>query len=507
MSINYGDSGLIINYIQMFLKEYYSKFLNIEYEYSREMRDNIINYINSPDSIEMTEMLINVLPEFKDPPYGYKDLIENFNRESRIDKIYFESKLAHAEQATKNNDFAYYMYKSVQWLDKSLRNFNSYIYKYGWRVSDFNYNNKNNKCDITIAKINKNILPKSALMDLINLCDKKYTETCFAKDVDGNKYFSSMYNFEIENYNHKLTKGNENNLYELIIPTIDTEYIAERKGDGIYEVEIGDSTIKNFRGFKTFTSNIYINSNGEKQRYIIYLKKPDLSSLNLDKNISFVYLNLSNTIGKTVTITSNDNLEELKETELNVIDISDEDYSILYFELPDNISEDYKLCLSIYDPNNEIDTILSFKLDNNYINEEYISYYNKVSKILSYNELCSTTSKKAISNVLFVTPSDYYNNPYVLHEKFISYILEQIVHNYSREEDIILIQKFANKIGFSYDNYNFGEYGDLDNDSLKQFIFDIQNKYSTREGKPILYGKGYTDPDTESIINLQVEGR
>lgn len=527
MGINYGDNGLIVNYIQMFLRKYYSKFIGIEHEYSSNVQNNIINYINSPDSVTMIELCNNILPLYN----KYLMLLQYFNKEEKIDEVYFESRLTNSEIngssvkeiirefplstiSETNKDLE--SKNSVEWIYKYIRDFESYILNYGWRIDNFNYNNKRNRCDITIKKINENVLPKSSLIDLINTFDKKYTEICFAtSDKDDKIYFSTLYNFEIKNNEVDGEK------YSLFLPSIsDDKYEVIRLNNGTYNViknyDENNPIIEEFTGLTTFTSNIY--SYEEDQYYIIYIKRP-INKLSTNNEL-FAYINLSKDIGTRMKIDYSSNVYNRDEVESidNIFDTTikldndnpnytkeDELFYICLVKIPPVTSNDYKLCISLYDPNNEINTILSFKLDKDYLNNISI-YENSENKLMcwqiNYDDLCPLNNhdkyNKALSKVNFIDPYSYYLSPYVLHDKFISYILEAIVHDYSKEEDIILIQKICNRMGFSYDLTEEGYYSD----DLKEFITDIQNSFTNKEGNPVLYGKGYTDPDTESIINL-----
>lgn len=488
MRINYGDTGLIVNYIQMFLKEYYSKFINVEYEYSREVQENLIKYINSPDSIEMIDM-VNELSEFRNNP----EL--SFKVEERVDEIILIAKMPNISKYPENQANN----QAVRWLNSTLtkaynknETFEEFLLKRGWHITNFSYRNTEDKCEVIISKLNKNVLPKDAIYDLINMYDAKYTEMSFTTD----NYFSSLYNFEIVNY----LSENEN-AYKVCIPPPDPKesspYEIIRTKTGNYNIMKGDQEVcSNFRGFKTFVTNTYI----EKDKYYaIYIKRPKNYKFDPTADKTYAYFCYSTDIGKRLSIDySGSKYIDFKPTSVFAVLLDNSSHSSDYLcvatKVANNIEPETRICVSIYDPDNEIDSILVYKIDENQIKDDFRTVCQSGEYIPIYPD---EESMRNYFKIRLISPSDYYNDPFAIHEKLLSYILEAVVHEYSRESDIISIQKLANKLGYFYDEYSYGTY----DNNLKEFITLIQNSYVTKDGKLVEYGKGYTDPDTESILN------
>lgn len=89
-----------------------------------------------------------------------------------------------------------------------------------------------------------------------------------------------------------------------------------------------------------------------------------------------------------------------------------------------------------------------------------------------------------------VPVEDFILEPWSIHDKFITHILNYGINNKSDQDYIYYIQRMAQIIDSKYNEFYVGDY---DNE-LKKLIEDIQNKYS------IKYKNGYIDADTETIL-------
>lgn len=514
MSIKYNDEGLIVNYIQMFLKKYYSEFINIEHSYSRNIQENIINFLNLPDPKSMTEVS-NSLTNYPQ----YTDMLNGFKKIDLEEDIKFESRLSHEE---KGRYSAYIDMPDVRWMYNNLKDFNNYLLdNFGWKVKNFNYNNSDNKCEILITRVSNKILPKSCMVDLINTFDSVYNETIFGFDNSNRSdtYFSSLYNFEIKNYEQSLVSGGKE--YEVYLPQDDDEnpmYRIIKTNLGTYQLLNRDDEVivNNFRGLKTFACNIYDfkTNSSEDDYYCIYFKRPIAYDDNGNEieNLK-VYVNFSERIGEeltisydlssTIEINDNDNfaiLDLMSSSEPDKKFFKDQDgnyYCSVIMKIPKEIDgkdiDNYKLCVSFYDPNNEINTILAFRMDNKYLNN-----VNKNNDFYNYEtEICPIKEKsdKTISSVSFISPDSYYKNPFILHDKFITYILNRIITEYSNDNDIISAQKELLLLKYPLYNEDYGVY----TDKMKSYIKEIQDNHRTE----VFYGKGYIDPDTEFIMGYE----
>ena len=71
--INFGDTGLIVQYIQNFLKDNYNKNIHLSDEYDKDTHKALIDYLKLPeiiDAIDLKDLLLSLFT-FKEeqPPH------------------------------------------------------------------------------------------------------------------------------------------------------------------------------------------------------------------------------------------------------------------------------------------------------------------------------------------------------------------------------------------------------------------------------------------------------
>ena len=508
MNINYQSSNLLTDYLQEYLKSEYSETFKINDEYNLDTRNALLSYLNTSDSVTRQVMSKKMISE-----YDNGDILNYFKKIEKVDEILFIAKNESSAQDIPNyNNALMFERTPVKWLynqmnysgkkNGTLVIFNKleeFVELYGWTISSYYYSNENSLCEFTIKKRNKrNPIPKKDMIDMINMFERKYSETCFlvkVSDLDINadnpssfispmpQLITNLYNYEILEYTNQRKKQDMNeeeikqkkNFLQIvpnrpILSRTDTSSIEalERSikhslskeyviysGNYKFTNSESDQETSNFKGFTTFTSKVNIlpaETEKTPMLYAIYVKLPHNNELRFNE----IYVHYANSLGKEMTIDSITYTENIENVAyLNKFTYSStEDYMILLVDIPNNMKkkimadENYKLCVSLYDPNNTRSSVLCFRINNDDLTENLSeaimsdpakagislrnhmkSYWkavgneeaiDDVEKDISYGS-CKITYKELcnISNVYYTTPEDYFSNPFNLNDKLL----------------------------------------------------------------------------------------
>lgn len=483
--VNFGDTGLIVQYIQNFLKDNYNKNIHLSDEYDKETHKNLIDYLKLPEIMEPNDIkdLLLSLFTFKEdkPPYKLIDGggIWNFDFDMTPDKIIFW-----------NRDINQCFNGALEFISNHMNDVDNVCRLHGWKLLDytsFRYD-KNSKDDehkirFTIIKDDREqLLPSNDIINMVNLSMNDYLlGKCFLDE--NNSYHGFI---------------QDSNLYKI-------SYIPAKPGE-IFTIS---------HGYK-YPCELAI---GYTNRTLLELKHEDLSSVEnivshlakskygelnpgdydiytIPEDAECTYL-LIQMPYKNNLVSSNSESIRLKIGDINQdgkIDYDennpDSDFSILrdYVEaikenkphrtlsgaslIAANINKDI-------DANgnqivNEIDLeLFKAKIKESQRTGNLIDFgetiyhkeidlsnsdYDKLLIMYGNIEKNNLDENGNYDNHLNIPLEEFQTNSWALHENFLSYILGACIHKYSNKEDIIWLQESIEKINELYNPINYGLY-------------------------------------------------
>ena len=175
--INFGDTGLIVQYIQNFLKDNYNKNIHLSDEYDKETHKALIDYLKLPEIMEPNDIkdLLISLFTFKEEKPPHKLIngggIWNFNFDMTPDKIIFW-----------NRDINQCFNGAIEFISEHMDDVDKVCRLHGWKLSgytSFKYNknkiDEEHKIKFIISKDNREqLLPASDVLKMINLSMNDY---------------------------------------------------------------------------------------------------------------------------------------------------------------------------------------------------------------------------------------------------------------------------------------------------------------------------------------------
>ena len=480
--INMNDTGIIVQQIQNFLKQYYDQDLNLSGVYDNNTHDALIEYLKLPEiksNLFIKKLLIDTYT-FREniPPYGLIDGggIYNFNYEITPTLIKFHS----------IPNMECYI-NGLQFMSTYLNKLNDLCNKYGWRVTSYDKNvNKNdyeiNRCEFTIEQYRRQqIVPNQELLSMINLSSENYLiNKCFVGNNMYEGYIQTNTNYKILYI--KASAGDSFTIshgYRMPCPMA----IAYTELD-INQLD-NEMTIVN--GCKSYINNMVGTSDK-----ILY-KIPD--------NVNCKYLLIQ------LPFIQQSNNSNFIDTEIRLGDINQDgkvdltDYRLLEkyvvakengWELPFELINESLLSANIdknidingnpiidtrdlkifanklqeyiniedinnptYVPTENIDIDLgSIKLSKTVNNNQYENSYNKI--LVLYGDWIS----KYPENEINIPYDDFKENGWIVHDELLSYLLNSCIHKFSNKYDIENLQNTITKLHPSYNPIYFGYYDD-----------------------------------------------
>lgn len=483
--INFGDTGLIVQYIQNFLKDKYNKNIHLSDEYDKETHKALIDYLKLPEIMEandIKDLLLNTFT-FKEDKPPHKLIngggIWNFNFDITPNKIVFW-----------NRDINQCFNGVIEFVAQYMNAVDNICRLNGWYLSgytNFRYDKNsiesNHKITFTIVKEDREqLLPSSDVIKMLNLSMNDYLlGKCF---LDEN---NAYHGFIQDSSDYKIS------------------YIPAKPGE----------TFTISHGYK-YPCELAI---GYTNRTLLELKHEDLSSVEnivshlakskygelnpgdyevytIPEDAECTYL-LIQMPYKNNSVSPTSQKIKVKIGDINqdgIIDYDEDDPDSDYRILVDyvkavkegephrtlsganliaaNINQDV-------DANgnqiiNEIDVeMFKRKIKQAQINNELLDFgetvYNKEIDLSEsdYDRLLvmygdieenNVDNNGNYDNHLNIPLSEFQTTPWIIHEEFIPYILGRCIHRYSDKRDITWLQGEIQKIYELYDPIRYGLY-------------------------------------------------
>ena len=493
--INFGDTGLIVQYIQNFLKDNYNKNIHLSDEYDKDTHKALIEYLKLPEILDVLELknLLLSLFTFKEtqPPHRLINGggIWNFDFEMTPDTLTFY-----------NRDINQCFNGALEFIAGYMDDVDDICRQHGWSLTgytNFIYNeNSNNiqKAKFTLTKDNRQqLIPSSDVFKMINLSMNDYLlGKCFLDENNAYHGFiqdSDLYKISLieakpgetftishgYKYPCELAIGYTNKtLFELKHETLSTvENIVSRLAKSKYgELNPGDYEIYTIPEDVECTylliqmpyKNNLISPTSKKIRVKI-------GDINQDGIIDYVgedsdYSILKNYVeaireGKPHRNLSGINLIAAninKDIDVNGNQIIDE----IDLRLFENKISDHKLYGTPLDFG---ETIYEKEID---LSE---SDYDRLLVMYGNIEDGNLDENGNYDNHLNIPIEEYQLNPWVIHDEFLPYILGSAIHKYSDIRDITWLQESIKTLEEKYEPIRYGLYDDINdyisNDYLK----------------------------------------
>ena len=530
MNIHYGDEGMVVKYIQMFLQENYSRSIIPSGIYDTETHRNLLEYIKlsniEPNPHTVRIKLLEQIPELE----------MYFTSATEANEITFTTK----------GGIKTVLYDDVTYYD-FLTNEKERIYKavsdLGWVVEEYsNVNSETEKYIITITTSNRqNYFPNREMIYYVNsflnqyIYKMKFDGTRFVSDLQ-NKYRlavipcepSTRYTF-YHGYNADITlvvgfSSTPPSNVETGVSTLLSEpeeislsprkyYMINTPEDCTYiyiQVEYDDDVAQNIsetlylgaiynEGRAYTTPSEHINpATGKPEGNIIRQLDLDLLAEYINYYGNMVYgvdgngnptvtssyvlkmTDPSKWYGMTQGYTNEAEFLEYwsSKKRLLVADVN-RDGEIVTRITTTNLllSPDYKQMYRFYRMQTDLMTLGTIKYKDEIISDESLKLL--VIKGDALNE----------DGTEIVPADEYYDDPWMIHEKFLSFVLDRCITPYSKAYDILYFRDLYETAypGVFSDYTKMGIYYD--------YIKDETRSFQSRNG--ISFPLGYVDPETE----------
>ena len=482
--INFGDTGLIVQYIQNFLKDNYNKNIHLSDEYDKETHKALIDYLKLPeimDPNDIKDLLISLFT-FKEEKPPHKLIngggIWNFNFDMTPNTITFWSR-----------DINQCFNGAIEFISEHMDDVDKVCRLHGWKLSgytSFKYNknkiDEEHKIKFIISKDNREqLLPASDVLKMINLSMNDYLlGKCF---LDENNAYHGFIQ--------------DSSVYKI-------SYIPAKPGETF--------TISHGYKYPCELAIAYTN------RTLLELKHEDLSSVeNIVSHLAkskYGELNPGDyeiyTIPEDAECTYlliqmpyKNNLisPESKKIRVKIGDINQD--GIIDYD-PDNPDSDYRILKDYVDaikegkPHrtlsganllaaninqdidangnqiiNEIDVELFRRKGEQHKNGDLLDFgettynkeidlsesdYDRLLIIYGNIEENNYNENGEYDNHLNIPLEEFQTNPWIIHECFLSYILGMCIHKYSDQRDIVWLQDQIKLLDELYNPIRYGLY-------------------------------------------------
>ena len=467
--INFGDSNLIVSYIQSWLKENYDNTLVLSDVYDKNTHKALINYLKLPkivDSYKIKDMLINEFTyKETEPPHKLIDGggLWNFNFEMTPFRIKFYTR-------DTNETFT----NGILFILQHINDVDEFCRQYGWYVSFYTKTNyksktKNKNIYFVINKLDRpQLLPSKDVLNMINLnCHDYILNKCF---LDA----TNAYHGYIQNSNYykillieakpgdifTISHGYEHSI-EMAVGYVEASLNEIRNGNVIVN-DIYSHMHNSVNGMLATTNYITygIPTNSECTYLLIQLPYNQKLSLSETKQYTIKIGDINNDgiVDKTdlellrqyVLATNNGNqppfiLDERSKIAANI----KQDYDSNGNPIINDI--DLSLFETRYLESQTSGTYLDFGTLNYEAQKSDI--IDDVNKILVVNGAIEQYYGNST-----VPLNEFSDNPWAIHEEFLPFIIGSAIHPYSNSNDISLLQEKIQKLNSRYIPKQWGYY-------------------------------------------------
>lgn len=518
--IKLGDTGLIVQYIQNFLKDNYNKNIHLSDEYDKETHRALIEYLQLPEILDVNDIKDLLISTFtyrdQNPPHMLIDGggIWNFDFHMTPDELIFY-----------NRPINQCLSGAITFITGHIDEVDNLCRKNGWRVANYTTfiydknDTERKSVKITLKKDNrKQLLPCKDIINMINFSTNDYLlNKCFLDD--NNAY-------------HGFIQNSKTFKIALIPAKPGDTFTIAHGYDHPCEMAIAytDYTLKEIRkdgcSVENIVSHLSKSAYGEIPAggYEVYTIPEDSNCTYMLVQMPFDNMLLDNGT-RTVTVKIGDINQDGRIT-FNE-DNENSDYMLLkqYVEakvngnpLPFTLSGPNLIAANI---NKDLDIngnpiidemdlklfeakIHEFKTLGTPIDFGETIYEKKFDLINSdYDKLLvmyGNINDNNVDNELNIPITEYQTNPWLVHDEFLPYILGSAIHKYSDMRDIEWLQEKIREIHPEYYGLRAGYYDAPEDYILNESLVWNDSKTLFEYYKNGVY-TGYVLDNTETVTN------
>ena len=440
MHIRYGDKGYEVDYIQGFLKENYSDSVIISGIYDKSTHNSLVKYLELPEVVGIADMCSTIIQRY--------NILNYFSYSRTNTTIIFKSNSADSSTA--------------EFMSNIYQDFKRLVDESGWKIDDYsNYLNSDvENFVISISKARENKIPSRELLSMVN----KFDGTFF-------------YDFFLDGDNSQISYSVGCGYKLAMIPCKpNTKYTITHGYSDIIQMGICSytySSIENMNKIYSYKS-VYV----EKGKYCVYKTSENAKYIVIQvPNVSLSHTNY------TVNLLLGDvNLDnKLDESDINIMQDCLSGRS--------QVQSDY---FQLYDTNkdrifNSSDLTRLREMVSNHT-EEYVTKEVTLDQNKSENVIFVIEGTDIESNNIPI--SDYNSETWMVHEKFIEYILRITIDKYGKPDDITYLHNLVKGNVSIASLGQSGEYTEI----LKEAVRNFQKRNN------IPYCLGYLDTETEKLM-------
>ena len=491
--INLNSKGLIVQYIQNFLKDNYDNNIHLSDKYDKETHKALINYLLKPEVLTAHSMKNLLIETFTyrevDPPNRLIDEggLWNFNFDITIDTVRFFNRPTN--QCL--NGASTFVIKHIDEVSDLCRNNGWYVDSYT-NFNRYNTDESEFQVEIIIKKENrKQLLPSKDIINMINFSTNDYLlNKCF---LDNNNSYHGFIQYS-ENFKIALIPAKPGDTFtiahgysyacELAIAYTDLS-LKELKQEGHNVLDIRSRLSSSILGeLDAGDYEIYSIPKDTECTYLLIQMPFTNSLLNKTKKTS-ILLGDINRDGK---ITYNVDDENSDYSLLKKYVTAKKNNQILPFHLTGEALLAANLNGDVDENGNpiidEIDLMLFEEKikSGNKVDFGYTTYEKEIELTeLNFDKLLviyGNIENGNKDNELNIPISEYQQNPWLIHDEFLPYILGSAIHRYSDMEDIEWLQKIASSINPNYLGLTLGHY-----DCPEDFILNASLKWNNKKNQ------------------------
>lgn len=491
MHINFGDSNLMVQYIQNFLRDNYNKNIHLSDEYDKETHIALINYLQLPEiisSYRMKDLLISNFT-FKNPQPP-NELIDgggifNFDFKLTLDEIEFY-----------NRPISKCFDNGLRFINEHIHEIESFVKLYGWKLVFYTkFKFSNNKKNYNTLKFilrkedRKQLLPCSEIINMINMYDNSMLlGKCFVDEknayhgfIQNSKHYKICYIPAKPGDTFTITHGYK---YACEIAIAYSEHtLEELKSDSGYGVEkiishlstssLGELNPGQYEVYTIpYTSDCkyllvqmpYKNELISPKSKQVKIKIGDINQDGIINELDYELLK-EYVESKELGITSSTVLSGKSLIAANINRDVDTNGNQIVDRLDLNL---FKTQLDRYQHNN-----IPIDFGETIYEQETILKDSDFDRLLIMYGDIEVGNK---DNQLNIPIEEYQIEPWAIHECFLPYILNSVIHKYSNINDIEWLQDEVSKIYNNYNGIQAGLYDDAESYLANEYFIWNVNK-------------------------------
>lgn len=448
MNLTYGDTSLIVRYLEAFLQTEYDNTLRVSGIYDTYTHNNLVAYASLPEVLSSNEMY-DILTN----DYEYRNELKLFVVSRTSTKIIYTSKATTENKATDH---------AMEILQSSIFEF---VKQYGWSVTQFISSGKSKdlyKIELT-QDARKNLIPTEAL-SMINLSTENFL-------------FNALINYD-------QIQVDTPDRYVLL-----TEEPSDwtTRYDTYYVFDGGTQTYEQNTS-STWASSVYYEKI-PKSCCMIVPCEPDTEYVllhridNADPNDKTTQLEIRLVIGSSEYTVPNvaDNSQVINS---NVIRIT-----------RGNFSEPYKTSSTAKN------LVISYPYDQMNYNKSLLV----IKKPNDWDQYFYTVKDEHDNDVIvnsFIDVDSFIESFWLVSSKYLDYLLGSVLSEYSSEEDISYAQKLFQSVCPNYKIVLPGTYTDSFKTMVKKYqLLNLNDNVHY----PVTSALGYIDVETEARLVKDVD--